>query len=1074
MRCLSIPLVSIVITVNQFIASTLKMSSNSARTADQKTNGSASSLSIVHHVGSSISVFRGDRFVSVEIIKYDPIRDEHVLKFDKDGLEETVSLQKERLQLKGQPVLCSSAVNKASFVGRKLAITTSRSQRRKTKNIRNAEIILYDDESGQHEVRFHDNGQKEKILLEEVNFKWRDTIVQNPASENLNYSIGEDEMHCQEIAKIDSTANLDVKEVAYLTTSNPATKERKIVHNGETRDDENNFQSKQTSQKISSPDHKDPQSHNIPQHNLMKYRILAQPQKEEEKIDMHMSDCENEFNCLDGNISNSVGAGKNNRGKSGKKRRRAETVQAKKPASDKGQICLTDRATKSKKRKSAFIIKKEETLALIPEEVKTQYLQIGFADWLGSYEPVLFCGPYEVSPGPVRDSWFLAFEDFKLGKSLEAPRIVYWFSAERLEDAFSILTEDDWISYDEGICKGLKDIPSKIKKKIVAGQELCPEEESTTRAWNAMKDALKKSLNERVPFLKVGEDYEAEDCSNQNSISDDQLEAESDESTRNDCRLHTDISMVQSQEENNEEYISQVETITNILPMLKRGDLSNIIERNNPLVEEKKIVSPRGESIGAISTSHSPTNLSDYIECKTVRDGVNTKNSEENQIHWEERFAVRSATSSPKYIDIESNHDGNCQTDIKSPQSKVPQSPTNSVKADDKGPRTEKEPSEKAKKNKIMKEVRKGSLVKSSKAVESGKKSKERASQHLQTTDYIKPDSNNRKMSSEADRKGAMSHSTRLNDKNEKDEKSENVSNKVVANSDEKNIKSSPSRTCPGLMSSKDQEEPDLSKLKPGDRTALKFDDEIYFGCFEELCIRAKNNKKWSCIAAFDDESRYELDYDGMVEAVLLYEEIKKKELENPSRELQLKKFQDTYVREKNKILSKIPREVQAQFLQLGFADWLGIYQPVLFCGPFDVSPGQVRDNWMDAFRQCKKNEIPRIIFWFSAEKMEDSFSVLTSEDWISYEEGVEKGLATISAKIKRKIESKKDISPSEKLTVKAYEGMEEALYKEPEFRLPFKKLKEDYEYVLGLGGDRLLIEVKAELSQNGRLLSII
>lgn len=636
----------------------------------------------------------------------------------------------------------------------------------------------------------------------------------------------------------------------------------------------------------------------------------------------------------------------------------------------------------------------------------------------------------------------------------------------------------------KGLCKGLKDIPSKIKNKIAAGEKLSPEEESTTRAWNAMKDALTKPLNERVPFLKVGEDYESDDISNQNSISDEHVKAESNESTRKDSRLYTDISMIQAQGENDpEEYIPQEETITNDVPMLMPAAFTDIVDQNASLAIEKKVVSPRGERSGSNSTIHSPTNLSDNIECETVRNGVDTTDIDENRIYCEERIAVRSETSSPISIDFQTNHGGNHQTDIMPPHSKQPQSSINNAKADEKGPQAEKQISEKAKrKNQQNEEVRKRSILKSSKIVDSGKENKnivpEMAPQHRQTPDSLKPNgSDDRKTSSKADEKSDISLRTMLNStkpcvNDEEGRKSENVSEKLVNTSDEKDVKY-PSIICAGSITliEKEQEEPDLTKLKPGDRTALTFDNVVYFGCFEKLLIRAKNKKKWSCIVAFDDESRYKLDYDEMVEAVLLYEEIKKKELENPSRELQLKKFADTYIKEKKRILSKIPHDIQAQFLQLGFADWLGIYQPVLFCGPFHVSPGQVRENWMDAFRQCKKNEIPRIVFWFSAETMEDSFSVLTSEDWISYEEGVEKGLATIPAKIKRKIEDKMNLSPSEKLIVKAYEGMEEALHKEPENRLPFKKLKEDYEYVLGLGGDRLLIEVKAELSQNGRLL---
>jgi hypothetical protein len=63
-----------------------------------------------------------------------------------------------------------------------------------------------------------------------------------------------------------------------------------------------------------------------------------------------------------------------------------------------------------RKIKDDFLSKKNNILAKIPDEVKSQFLQAGFASWRGEYRPVLFLGPYDVIPGPVRDRWFRAFQ----------------------------------------------------------------------------------------------------------------------------------------------------------------------------------------------------------------------------------------------------------------------------------------------------------------------------------------------------------------------------------------------------------------------------------------------------------------------------------------------------------------------------------------------------------------------------------------------------------------------------------------------------------------------------------------
>ncbi len=111
------------------------------------------------------------------------------------------------------------------------------------------------------------------------------------------------------------------------------------------------------------------------------------------------------------------------------------------------------------------------------------------------------------------------------------------------------------------------------------------------------------------------------------------------------------------------------------------------------------------------------------------------------------------------------------------------------------------------------------------------------------------------------------------------------------------------------------------------------------------------------------------------------------------------------------------------------------------------------------------------LAYWFSANRLDDAFSIFKEEDWITYEEGVEKGLSNIPANISKKVSMKLKLSPEEKVIHRTWTAMKEAVNKPLDERLPFPKLKEDYECVLGLGGDRLLIEVKTELRQRARMM---
>jgi hypothetical protein len=70
----------------------------------------------------------------------------------------------------------------------------------------------------------------------------------------------------------------------------------------------------------------------------------------------------------------------------------------------------TRRAKDRAKMKAKFEEERANVLAKIPENVKKEFRQVGFAKWGKDFLPVMFLGPYDVAPGSVRDQWFEMLE----------------------------------------------------------------------------------------------------------------------------------------------------------------------------------------------------------------------------------------------------------------------------------------------------------------------------------------------------------------------------------------------------------------------------------------------------------------------------------------------------------------------------------------------------------------------------------------------------------------------------------------------------------------------------------------
>ena len=158
---------------------------------------------------------------------------------------------------------------------------------------------------------------------------------------------------------------------------------------------------------------------------------------------------------------------------------------------------------------TAFEIRKQLVLSMIPDDYKKCFLQIGFAKWAGSYQghlkyfPVLFLGPYDVSEGPLRQKMYDEIKKAqKTGKRM--PRLVYWYG-EKIEEAFSFVPQGCCMSYEEGVAKGLHELSKPLKVKLDKGLKFTKDEEKLRAALHQMEEDLPKDPVDRIRFEKVKE-----------------------------------------------------------------------------------------------------------------------------------------------------------------------------------------------------------------------------------------------------------------------------------------------------------------------------------------------------------------------------------------------------------------------------------------------------------------------------------------------------------------------------------------------------------------------------------------
>ena len=161
--------------------------------------------------------------------------------------------------------------------------------------------------------------------------------------------------------------------------------------------------------------------------------------------------------------------------------------------------------------KSDFKKEKQKILRQLPDELKVQFLEIGFAqfDHRSAYMPCLFLSPFDVA-WSVRTHWL---DKFKRAKDSTAgfkdfPRLVYWYGEKSIEKSFSLISAKKCLSYEEACEIGVANMPKDIQKKVRKRKRLGKNEEKVYSIWKLMEEELDKSPADRILFEKPKEDYE--------------------------------------------------------------------------------------------------------------------------------------------------------------------------------------------------------------------------------------------------------------------------------------------------------------------------------------------------------------------------------------------------------------------------------------------------------------------------------------------------------------------------------------------------------------------------------------
>ncbi|CAB9524415.1 expressed unknown protein [Seminavis robusta] len=164
--------------------------------------------------------------------------------------------------------------------------------------------------------------------------------------------------------------------------------------------------------------------------------------------------------------------------------------------------------------KGKFEKEKETILKSLPEEVTSMFGIMGFCkaeedddedeENAGKatdpdYVPCLVLSPYSVPPRPVRDVyWWDFYSTRKRKKQLKKLEyLVYHYGIDDPLDCYSFVTQEDFVTYDDGLKAGYDKLPSAIQAKVDAGEELTEEEERRVRGLKEMNEDAEKPAEDR-------------------------------------------------------------------------------------------------------------------------------------------------------------------------------------------------------------------------------------------------------------------------------------------------------------------------------------------------------------------------------------------------------------------------------------------------------------------------------------------------------------------------------------------------------------------------------------------------
>lgn len=250
-----------------------------------------------------------------------------------------------------------------------------------------------------------------------------------------------------------------------------------------------------------------------------------------------------------------------------------------------------------------------------------------------------------------------------------------------------------------------------------------------------------------------------------------------------------------------------------------------------------------------------------------------------------------------------------------------------------------------------------------------------------------------------------------------------------------------------------------LRNVKEGDRLAFDFGDAgVYFGRVGESYGCDSNfQKDWQWDVTFDDGDCYKFDSSDMATGIALYDEIRETERKDPSTKEKVQKWKEMHVAESQRVLAKLPQRSRDRFLEVGFGRWGKTYLPALFLGPYDVAPGTVREEWLEAFGKVSGvgktawQKIPQIVYWFGA-TLDNGFSVLEESECVSLEDARTRGLLK-----PKTTQSKAALKHNH-----ALQQLKKAIKRPKDRSRLGLDVREVHERVIGPKADRLLAEFEA------------